>query len=107
MMWLAVVGVVLTLCSLGVNIMQLVRSIINRLVLRGVKIQVNQLLAHCNDAQQQELIGLNKRETDFVVSIGHDLRSIERQLDDMIGPTAVREIETGKDSRWRRFWRWL
>ena len=102
MIWSIITGLLAFL-----NVMQGHKSMVNKRVLRGLKIQVNQLLAYCNDAQKQGLIGQDERETSFVVSLGHKVRGIERQLEDIIGPTAVREIQTGTEKFWHRWWRLL
>jgi len=75
----------------------------------------NQLRAYCNDVSGKEgdqanypkLVGLNKRERLFLKSIGHGFRSIERQVDEMLGIGLEAELRPWSGSWFRRAIRWI
>ena len=93
--------------SIGFNLMQWIQQKIERGGLWHIKTAVNQLLARCNDAKQQGLAGLTPSDAEFINGMGHGLRSIERQIEDMLGLGLEHELHKRAGGRWRRLLRWL
>ena len=56
---------------------------------------LNQLRAECNDAQGKGLVGKSKSAQMFVLSMGHGLRLIERQIEELLG--------VGLEARYRKY----
>ena len=107
MIYWTIAATVATMAFGVLNVIQWIQHKIERGGLMHTRVAVNQLLAHCNDASEKGLIGIDNRDKTFVNSMGHSLRGIERQIDQMLGMGMEVELRSRAGGRCRRFLRWL
>ena len=70
-----------------------------------VKDALNQLLGECNDVPAKKLGEKSRLAHMFVVSVGHGLRSIERQVEEILGVGLEAQMRKYAGGRLRRAFR--